>query len=135
MKVFRNNNFHASQEVKENYVVCILTFLHYYIKMWSTSIKKQKWMWNLLKEFKKWKNSSDISRLYSVNSNEWLIYQYIFFYMIIIFTYRKIYFYLYTVGKKNYYEKFNIFTCRIVSPEINLWFYYYRLCKPRLAKV
>ena len=37
--------------------------------------------------------------------------------------------------EKIYYEKFNIFTCRIVSPEINLWFYYYQLCTAQLSKV
>ena len=36
--------------------------------------------------------------------------------------------------KKNYYEKFNIFTSRIVLPEINLWFYT-QLCKAELVKV
>ena len=34
-----------------------------------------------------------------------------------------------------YYEKFNIFTCRIVLPEINLSIYYYQMCETRLAKV
>ena len=34
-----------------------------------------------------------------------------------------------------YYEKFNIFTCRIILPKIDLWFYYYQLCKARLVKV
>ena len=34
--------------------------------------------------------------------------------------YRKIYFSLYTIRKKNYYEKFNIITCCIVLPEISV---------------
>ena len=73
---------------------------------------------------------------YTLNSNDWLIYSYMFLYIIIIFTYRKMYFHLYTIGeKKNYHEKFNTFTCRIVLPEINLWFYYYQECKSRLANV
>ena len=70
------------------------------------------------------------------NSNKGLIYPYPFLYIIIILTYRKIYFYLYTISKKKiHYEKLNNLTCRIVLPEINLWFYYYQLCKARLAKV
>ena len=72
---------------------------------------------------------------YIDNNNKWLIYPYKFLYIIIIFTNRKIRSYLYTIRKKNYYVKFNIFTCRIVSAEINLWFYYYQLCKARLAKI
>ena len=59
IKVFRNDNFHASQVVKENYAVCTLTLLQYYIYMLSTSVKKQKWMGYLWK-----KNSSDILKLY-----------------------------------------------------------------------
>ena len=65
---------------------------------------------------KKNKNSSDILS-YTDNSNEGLIYPYTFLYIIIILTYGKIYFKLYTIGKKNDYEKFNIFTCRVVLPE------------------
>ena len=72
---------------------------------------------------------------YTDNSNKWLIYPYTFLYIIIILTYRKIYFHSYTIDQKMYYERFNIFTCRIVLPEINLWLYYYQLCKDRLAKV
>ena len=45
------------------------------------------------------------------NSNKGLINPYTFLYIIIILTCRKIYFRLYTVGKKKNYEKFNIFTC------------------------
>ena len=40
---------------------------------------------------------------YTDNSNKGLIYPYTFLYIIIILTYRKIYFNLYTIGKKNYY--------------------------------
>ena len=44
---------------------------------------------------------------YTVNSNKGLIYPYTFFYIIIILTYRKIYFNLYTTGKKNLLWKIN----------------------------
>ena len=72
---------------------------------------------------------------YTDNCNKGLIYPYTFLYIIIILTHRKIYFHLYTIGKKkNYDEKFNFFSCRSL-PEINLWLYYYQLCKARLAKV
>ena len=42
IKVFRNDNFHAGQVVKKNYVVDTLTLLQNYIKMLSTSEKKPK---------------------------------------------------------------------------------------------
>ena len=59
---------------------------------------------------------------YTDNSKKWLIYPYTFLYIIIIHIYLKIYFYLYNIGKKKiYYEKFNIFTRRIVLLEIILW--------------
>ena len=38
-KIFRNDNFYAGQVVKENYLVCTLTFLQYYRDMLSTCIK------------------------------------------------------------------------------------------------
>ena len=40
---------------------------------------------------------------------------------------------LYSISKKINYEKFNIFTCRIVLPDINLCSYYCQLCKARLS--
>ena len=74
--------------------------------------------------------------VYTDNSKKWLIYLYECLYIIIILTYRKIYSYLYTIGKKKLLWKIrNIFTCRIVLPEINLWFYCYQLDKARLANV
>ena len=66
---------------------------------------------------------------YTDNSNKGLIYPYTFLYTIIILTYRKIIFIYTQLVKKIYYKKFNIFTCRIVIPEINLSFYYYQLGK------
>ena len=73
---------------------------------------------------------------YTDNSNKWLIYPSTFLYIIIIFTYSR-FFFIHTqlVKKKNYYEKFNIFACRIVILNINLWFYCYQLCKGWLTEV
>ena len=73
---------------------------------------------------------------YTDNSKKELIHLYTFLYVIIMLTYRKIYFHSYTIGKKKTYcEKSNIFTCRVVLPEINLWFFYYQLYKARIAKI
>ena len=64
IKVFRNNNFHASQVVKENYVVCTLTFLQYNIWMLSISVKNKNEFGVYIKKKQNEKNSSDILRLY-----------------------------------------------------------------------
>ena len=68
-------------------------------------------MWNLF--LKKIEKTLVTFRGYIDKSNKGLTYPYTFSYIIIL-TYRKIYFPLYKIGKKNYYEKVNIFTCRIV---------------------
>ena len=60
---------------------------------------------------------------YTDNSNKGLIYPSTFLYVIIILTYWKMYFHVYTMGKKKLLWKIQHFLCRIVLPEINLWFY------------
>ena len=44
------------------------------------------------------------------NSNKGLVYSYIFLYIIIILTHRKIYFYLYTIGEKKCIMKNSTFS-------------------------
>ena len=44
------------------------------------------------------------------NSNKGLIYPYTFLYIIIILTYRDIYFYLYTIGNKKFIMKNSTFS-------------------------
>ena len=41
INAFRNDNFHAGRVVKENYMVSTFTFLQYYIKMLSISVKNK----------------------------------------------------------------------------------------------
>ena len=66
IKVFRNDNFHAGQIVKENYVVFNLTFLQYDMKMLSISVKTKNECGIYKKKYiyKKLKHSSDILRFY-----------------------------------------------------------------------
>ena len=53
---------------------------------------------------------------------------YAFLYIVIILSLIEKFIVIYTqLIKKNVDAKFNIVTCRIVLPEINLWFYYYQL--------
>ena len=104
IEVSRNDNFHVGQEVEGKYVVCTLNFfsiiysidvIHSVKNKNSCRIKKKKKIKNILVTF--W--------VYTDNNNKWLIYPHTFLYIIIILTYRKIYFHLYTIGKKMYYEK------------------------------
>ena len=77
--------------------------------MLSTCVKKKNECGIYKKKLTNEKNSSDILRLY-YNSNNGLIYPYTFLYIIITLTYRKIYFYLYTIGKKNVFWKIRQFS-------------------------
>ena len=59
-----NDNFSARQEVKENCVVCSLTFLQLYILMLFTSVEDKNECGIYEKNLKNLKSSSDILTLY-----------------------------------------------------------------------
>ena len=76
--------------------------------------------------FIKKKKNSVTPWAYADNSNKRLIYSYTFLCKIIFLTYRKIYFHLYIIGKKNLLCKIIHFHLSYNLPEDNLWFYYYQ---------